>query len=178
LTMIPTPPFLAGHRPANCNILRVLLNPIRIPVNMSESRIEKVAGNYHTFYTNRFDRMHGQRIHFTSAMTMTGNNDDTIRDSRASYLDLSAFIQNHGGKIKEDLSQLWRRIAFYFSISYTDDHLRNHGFIIENDAWRLSPAFDVNPSVDKDELALNIDLIFLVKVKSWQKRNTTPSVSV
>jgi len=126
-------------------------------VTMSESRIEKVAGNYHTFFTNRFDRMHGERIHFASAMTMTGNNEDTIRDSRASYLDLSAFIQNHGGKIKEDLSQLWRRIVFYISISNTDDHLRNHGFIIENDAWRLSPAFDVNPSVDKDELALNID---------------------
>ena len=126
-------------------------------VKMSESRIEKVAGNYHTFFTNRFDRMHGERIHFASAMTMTGNNEDTIRDGRASYLDLSAFIQDHGGKIKEDLSQLWRRIVFYISISNTDDHLRNHGFIIENDAWRLSPAFDVNPSVDKDELALNID---------------------
>lgn len=126
-------------------------------VNMSESRIEKVAGNYHTFFTKRFDRMNSERIHFASAMTMTGNNEDTIRDNRASYLDLSAFIQDHGGKIKEDLSQLWRRIVFYIAISNTDDHLRNHGFIIDNNAWRLSPAFDVNPSVDKDELALNID---------------------
>jgi len=90
-------------------------------------------------------------------MTMTGNNEDTIRDNRASYLDLSAFLQDHGGNIKEDLAQLWRRIVFNIAISNTDDHLRNHGFIIENDAWRLSPAFDVNPSVDKDELALNID---------------------
>jgi len=126
-------------------------------VNMSESRIEKVAGNYHTYFTKRFDRICGERIHFASAMTMTGNNEETIRDNRASYLDLSAFIQDHGGNINKDLSQLWRRIVFNIAISNTDDHLRNHGFIIENDVWRLSPAFDVNPSIEKDELALNID---------------------
>ena len=90
-------------------------------------------------------------------IAMTGNNEDTVRDTRASYLDLSAFLQDHGGKIREDLTQLWRRIVFNIAISNSDDHLRNHGFIIERDAWRLSPAFDVNPSVDKDELALNID---------------------
>jgi serine/threonine-protein kinase HipA len=126
-------------------------------INMSESRIEKVEGNYHTFFTKRFDRKNGQRVHFASAMTMTGNNEDTIRDNRASYLDLSVFIQDHGGNINEDLIQLWRRIVFNIAVSNTDDHLRNHGFIIENNAWQLSPAFDVNPSIDKEELALNID---------------------
>lgn len=126
-------------------------------INMSESKIMKVAGNYHTFFTRRFDRAFGERIHFASAMTMTGNDEETLRDHRASYLDLSAFIQDHGGNIKEDLGQLWRRIVFNIAISNTDDHMRNHGFIVENDAWRLSPAFDVNPSIDKDELALNID---------------------
>jgi serine/threonine-protein kinase HipA len=126
-------------------------------VIMSESRIEKVAGNYHTFFTKRFDRKNRERVHFASGMTMTGNNEDTIRDNRASYLDLSAFIQNHGGNIKEDLHQLWRRIVFNIAISNTDDHLRNHGFLIIGDTWRLSPAFDVNPSTDKSELALNID---------------------
>jgi len=126
-------------------------------INMSESKIMKVAGNYYTFFTKRFDRFNKERIHFASAMTMIGSNEETLRDQRASYLDLSAFIQDHGGYIKEDLSQLWRRIVFNIAISNTDDHLRNHGFIIENGTWRLSPAFDVNPSIDKDELALNID---------------------
>jgi len=126
-------------------------------INMSESRIEKVAGNYYTFFTKRFDRLKGERIHFASAMTMTGNNEEILRDRRASYLDLSLFIQDHGGNIKEDLTELWRRIVFNIAVSNTDDHLRNHGFIIENGKWRLSPAFDVNPSIDKEELALNID---------------------
>lgn len=126
-------------------------------INMSESRIENVAGNYYTFFTKRFDRVKGERIHFASAMTMTGNNEEMMRDKRASYLDLSLFIQDHGGSIKEDLTELWRRIVFNIAVSNTDDHLRNHGFIIENGKWHLSPAFDVNPSIDKEELALNID---------------------
>lgn len=126
-------------------------------INMSPSRIEKVAGTQHTFFTKRFDRQNGERVHFASAMTMTGNNEDTIRDNPASYLDLALFIQNHAGNIKEDLAELWRRIVFNIAISNTDDHLRNHGFVINNGAWRLSPAFDINPSIDKEALALNID---------------------
>jgi serine/threonine-protein kinase HipA len=126
-------------------------------ISMSESRIEKVAGNFYTFFTKRFDRIKGERIHFASAMTMTGNNEEILRDKRASYLDLSLFIQDHGGNIKEDLTELWRRIVFNIAVSNTDDHMRNHGFIIENGKWRLSPAFDVNPSIDKEDLALNID---------------------
>jgi serine/threonine-protein kinase HipA len=126
-------------------------------INMSESKIVKVAGSYHTFFTKRFDRQKVERVHFASAMTMTGNNEDTIRDNRASYLDLALFILDSSGSINEDLEQLWRRIAFNIAVSNTDDHLRNHGFLIENGVWRLSPAFDINPSVDKEELALNID---------------------
>ena len=126
-------------------------------INFSESKIKKVSGNYHTFFTRRFDRQNGERVHFTSAMTMTGNNEDTIREDRASYLDLALFIQDHSGNFKEDLTELWRRIVFSIAVSNTDDHLRNHGFVIHNGAWRLSHAFDINHSIDKEELALNID---------------------
>lgn len=126
-------------------------------ISMSESRIEKVAGNYYTFFTRRFDRIGDERVHFASAMTMTGHNEEKLRDKRVSYLDLSMFIQDHGGSINEDLAELWRRIVFNIAISNTDDHLRNHGFIIENGAWRLSPAYDINPAIDREELALNID---------------------
>jgi serine/threonine-protein kinase HipA len=126
-------------------------------IRMSESRIEKVAGNYNTFFTKRFDRIKQERVHFASAMTMTGNSEETLREKRVSYLDLSMFIQDHGGNIREDLAELWRRIVFNIAVSNSDDHLRNHGFIIENGGWRLSPAYDVNPSTDKEELALNID---------------------
>lgn len=126
-------------------------------IQMAESKIEKVAGKYHTFFTKRFDRAKKQRIHFASAMTMTGKNEELIRDDTPSYLDIVEFIQFSGTNVMEDLHQLWKRIVFNILISNTDDHLRNHGFILTNEGWRLSPAFDINPSIDKNGLALNID---------------------
>ena len=126
-------------------------------VVMPESRIEKVAGRFHTFFTKRFDRQLHVRIHFASAMTMTGQNEDTIKENPACYLDMAEFIQYNGAQNKQDLQQLWRRIVFHIAVSNTDDHLRNHGFILTDTGWILSPAFDINPSVDKDGLALNID---------------------
>lgn len=131
---------------------------IKAGIHMAPSKIEKISGNYHTFFTKRFDREEGCRLHFASAMTMTGNNEDTIRDNPASYLELAEFIQNQGAMVNDNLEQLWRRIVFNIAISNTDDHLRNHGFMLTNQGWILSPAYDLNPSIDKDGLALNIDM--------------------
>src|SRR5690606_17099344 len=103
---------------------------INCGIEMASSRIERVTGNYHTFFTQRFDRVQEERIHFSSAMTMTGNNEDTVRDSPASYLDIAEFIQANGVDIDKNLHQLWRRIVFNIAVSNTDDHLRNHGFLL------------------------------------------------
>jgi len=125
---------------------------------MPHCTMEKVRGPYHTFLSRRFDREKDQRIHFASAMTMTGNSEDTIRDHTPSYLEIAEFLQNNGSNIETDLHQLWRRIVFHMAISNTDDHFRNHGFLLENKGWRLSPAYDINPSTEKDGLALNVDM--------------------
>ena len=129
----------------------------KININMANSSISKISGNHHTFLTKRFDRFKKERIHFASAMTMTGNSEEHLRDTQASYLEIAEFIKFSGASNEEDLHQLWKRIVFNISISNTDDHLRNHGFILSDKGWRLSPAFDVNPSIDKPGLSLNID---------------------
>jgi serine/threonine-protein kinase HipA len=131
---------------------------INAGIEIAESKLELVAGKYHTFFTKRFDRDKSARIHFASAMTMTGKSEELIRDDTPSYLDIVEFIQFSGSNIAEDLAQLWRRMVFNILISNTDDHLRNHGFLLTATGWRLSPAFDINPSIDKDGLALNIDM--------------------
>jgi len=130
---------------------------INAGIEMAPCRLEKIIGNYHTFFTKRFDRENEERIHFASAMTMTANNEDTIRENPASYLDIAEFISNHGSNIEANLHQLWRRIIFNIAISNTDDHLRNHGFILTTTGWILSPAYDLNPSIEKDGLSINID---------------------
>lgn len=127
-------------------------------IEMAQSKIERIATHYHTFFTKRFDRNKFERIHFASAMTMTGNNEDNLRDNPASYLDIADFIQTHCACVEQNLNQLWRRLVFNIAISNTDDHLRNHGFLLTSEGWVLSPAYDLNPSIDKDGLALNIDM--------------------
>ncbi|WP_179367613.1 type II toxin-antitoxin system HipA family toxin [Winogradskyella forsetii] len=127
-------------------------------IEMAKSKIEKISGQYHTFLTKRFDRDDGNRIHFASAMTMTGNTEDVIRDTTPSYLEIVEFIENYGVDVEANLHQLWRRIVFNIAISNTDDHLRNHGFILTEKGWILSPAYDLNPSIEKDGLSLNIDM--------------------
>jgi len=71
-------------------------------------------------------------------------------------LDLAGFIMQNGNRPDADLEELWRRIVFYVSISNTDDHLRNHGFLLTDKGWTLSPAYDINPVPTGTGLSLNI----------------------
>lgn len=46
--------------------------------------------------------------------------------------------------------ELHRRILFSILVSNTDDHLKNHGFLLSAGGyWQLSPAFDVNPQPER-----------------------------
>lgn len=131
----------------------------RAGVNMAMAKLDKFASKQHTFLTKRFDRTaHGERLHFASAMTLLQYNDGDDAAAGVSYLELAKLLIQNGATntVNDDLSQLWRRIVFYLCISNTDDHLRNHGFILEGDGWRLSPAYDVNPCAYGNGLTLNI----------------------
>lgn len=126
-------------------------------INMAPSKAQKFSSDYHTFLTKRFDRENdGRRIHFASAMTMLGYTDGQDHADGASYLDLVHFIQNNGANVSQDLEQLWRRIVFSICVTNTDDHLRNHGFLLTNEGWVLSPAYDINPVETGAGLKLNI----------------------
>jgi serine/threonine-protein kinase HipA len=78
-------------------------------------------------------------------------------DQGASYLEIAEFLTNHGAQARDDLEQLWRRIVFNIAVSNVDDHLRNHGFVFDGEGWRLSPAYDINPTAMATGLHLNID---------------------
>lgn len=76
--------------------------------------------------------------------------------SSVSYLDLAGFIMQNGAQADQDLEELWRRIVFYICVSNTDDHVRNHGFLLTATGWILSPAYDINPVETGNGLSLNI----------------------
>ena len=108
-----------------------------------------------TFLVKRFDRTaEGRRLAFVSAMTLTQHKDG---DEGASYLELVELLQSRGANTAADCEQLFRRVLFNIRIHNTDDHLRNHGFFVDRNGIRLSPAYDINPSVDRNELSLAID---------------------
>jgi serine/threonine-protein kinase HipA len=108
-----------------------------------------------TFLVRRFDRTaSGSRRAFVSAMTLTQRRDG---EPGASYLELVELLQRQGADTLGDTHQRFRRIVFSILIHNTDDHLRNHGFFVEDRGVRLSPAYDINPSIDRDDLTLAIN---------------------
>ena len=126
-------------------------------INIPELDVKKFNNDHHTFLTKRFDRnVSGERIHFASAMTMLGYLDGDGYDSGVSYIEIAEFLMRHGAETNHDLEELWRRIVFSICIKNTDDHLRNHGFMLTGQGWRLSPAYDLNPNEFGDGLSLNI----------------------
>jgi len=126
-------------------------------LNIAEGAIKKFNSKHHTFLTKRFDRnKQQQRIHFASAMTMLGHVNGADYNTGISYMEIAEFLIRNGAETDKDLEELWRRIVFNISIKNTDDHLRNHGFLLTEKGWKLSPAFDVNPNEYGTGLSLNI----------------------
>jgi serine/threonine-protein kinase HipA len=119
---------------------------------------ERYASEHHCFRIKRFDRTpEGRRLHFASAMTLTHHTDGEDASAGVSYLELAEVLITHGASTNADLKELWSRIVFNMMVSNTDDHLRNHGFILEPGAgWRLSPAYDMNPDPYGQALKLNV----------------------
>ena len=110
-------------------------------INVARARILDVVGRPVSLIT-RFDRDRSRRIPFLSAMSLLGIEDG----DEATYTDIAEVIRMHSSAPTEDLHELWRRIVFNVMAGNLDDHLRNHGFLYDNDdKWRLSPAYDLNP---------------------------------
>ena len=126
-------------------------------LTVPEAKLEKFSALGSTYLVKRFDRIGNKRVHFASAMTLLGKTDGASAADGSSYLDIAAFIKANGAKPKADLIELWKRIVFNMAITNTDDHLRNHAFILTPTGWVLSPLFDVNPVPYGDELSLNVN---------------------
>lgn len=99
------------------------------------------------YLIQRFDRVmtdgRMERRPFASGLTMLGAHESEV--SRYSYADLAGAIRQHGVKVRADLHELFRRMVFNILVTNDDDHLRNHGFLMDSGGWRLSPLYDVVP---------------------------------
>lgn len=115
----------------------------------------------------RFDRAKdGGRLMYVSAATMLGV--EPGDSTEHTYTEIVDALRVHGAAAREDIEELWRRIAFSIMITNVDDHLRNHGFLhVEQGKWRLSPAFDLNPFPER-----------VRELKTWISEETGPEASI
>jgi serine/threonine-protein kinase HipA len=109
----------------------------------------------HALLSKRFDRTSdGRRIHFASAMTLLGLTDGSDAQTGNGYLDIVDFILQNCCDVEQNLRQLYRRVAFNIAIGNSDDHFRNHGFLLTPRGWTLSPAYDMNPTLNEYQALL------------------------
>lgn len=90
-------------------------------------------------------------------MTLLGLTDGSDAKTGNGYLDIVDFILQNCCDVENNLRQLYRRVAFNIAIGNSDDHLRNHGFLLTPHGWTLSPAYDINPEEYGEGLSLNIN---------------------
>lgn len=124
-------------------------------IEVADTKVLKAIGPYHTLISRRFDRTaDGGRIHFASAMTLLGLQDGNNAADGHGYLDLVDFIVQHCTAVESNLRELYRRVAFYICVGNSDDHFRNHGFLLTPKGWTLSPAYDINPTLNSTQSLL------------------------
>ena len=126
-------------------------------VKTAETKVITTNDKYHTLLSRRFDRTEdGGRIHFASAMTLLGLNDGDNATTGNGYLDIVDFILSSCTDVDANLRELFRRVAFNICVGNSDDHFRNHGFLLTAKGWTLSPAYDMNPTLnDHQSLLIN-----------------------
>ncbi len=123
-------------------------------INVSESKLLEIEGKHHIFLVKRFDRHGKTRIHFASSMTLLGLKDGDGASTGHGYLDIVDAILENSSSVEENLEELFRRVAFNIAIGNTDDHFRNHGFLLTAKGWTLSPAYDMNPTLNRHQSLL------------------------
>ena len=121
----------------------------------AETSVIETGGKYHALLSKRFDRTaNGRRRHFASAMTLLGLTDGNNAQTGNGYLDIVDFIVQSCCDVESNLRQLYRRVAFNIAIGNSDDHFRNHAFLLTPRGWTLSPAYDLNPTQNEYQALL------------------------
>lgn len=119
-------------------------------IEVAQTKVLSGLGKYHTFLSRRFDRKdEAKRVHFASSMSLLGLKDGDNAQGGYGYLDMVDFILQGCCDVEQNLQELYRRVAFNMCIGNSDDHFRNHGFLLTQKGWTLSPAYDMNPTLNE-----------------------------
>ena len=110
------------------------------------ARIELPRSTRPVAIIQRFDRAGKRRMHYVSGRSFLNMRDS---DEPVYYTDLVDVMRSNCGSGEQtlrEIRELFRRVMFMILVSNTDDHMKNHGFLLSGpNRWVLSPAFDINP---------------------------------
>jgi len=159
-------PSIADERAVTKGEVLALTLARKAGINAAAARIVDSEG-LPVALIRRFDRRgNGHRVMYVSAATMLGV--EVTEPEEHTYTEIVDAIRVHGADAQADIEELWRRIAFTILITNVDDHLRNHGFLHEDrEFWRLSPAFDINPSPER-----------VRELKTWISEDAGPDMTI
>ncbi len=127
----------------------------------SESKVTAIGGR-DVLLVKRFDRQQTEkgyrRARMVSALTLLRAEDAHRDRNKWSYVLLVEELRRISSQPRTDAPELFRRMCFNALISNTDDHPRNHAVIAMDKEWKLSPAYDLIPSIpvriERRDLAL------------------------
>lgn len=130
-------------------------------IHTAQSRITTV-GDRDVLLVRRFDRERADkdylRARMMSGLTILRTEDTHQHRDRWSYVLLAEELRRISVRPKEDSTELFKRMVFNALISNTDDHPRNHAAIAHDKYWKLSPAYDLTPSmpisIERRDLAM------------------------
>ena len=128
----------------------------------AESKVVTI-GEHDAVLVKRFDRENTtagyRRGRMLSALTLLRSDDNPVKRENWSYVLLVEELRRISSQPRTDAPELFRRMCFNALISNIDDHPRNHAVVAMNTDWKLSPAYDLTPSmpvsIERRDLALD-----------------------
>lgn len=117
-------------------------------IHTTPTKLVPLGKGHDIFLSKRFDRTaDGRRRHMSSALNQFGLTLDSASRQERSYPEIADFIVSKGTNVEQSLQELYRRVALTICIGNSDDHLKNHSFLLTKKGWELSPVYDITPSL-------------------------------
>ncbi|MCC2639430.1 MAG: hypothetical protein K0Q68_3149 [Moraxellaceae bacterium] len=122
-------------------------------LNVAPTRLHR--GSFSVLLVDRFDRLVNargeiERLPMLSAATLLDVDWRAMDDAsqrRWRYAEVADEMRRKDVPL-EDLQEFYKRMCFNALVGNDDDHPKNHAVIFTGGRWRLSPMFDVVPSLD------------------------------
>lgn len=132
--------FKAGIDPMNVGLIEYNYSILARQCGLIMPETKLFEDKY--FGVKRFDRENGKKHHVISAAGLLNAN---YRFPSLDYEGLLTICLNLTGNMQE-VYKLYRLMVFNVLIGNKDDHAKNFSFILKDNKWELSPAYDILPN--------------------------------